>query len=145
MEYVPDAEIIERNMATFLVHADRLEGVYGNEDVDSMIFRYRTSVNSGSGLRDALSTAIEGSEWEETSTSDGSMEFRRSVRRSFEVVRVVFVEPAQTVFVAYVQADGSWKDDTFEDTGEGKWAEKNIWPRFGAVVEKERGLEKGGG
>jgi hypothetical protein len=122
----------------FLVRADQVEGIYGNEDVDSMIFKYRTSVESESELRDALSEAIEGSEWRETSAGDKFLEYRRTVRRSFEVVRIDLMEPSRTVVVAYVQADGSRSDAAFEDTGESRWAARNIWPRFHDLVEKEQ-------
>jgi hypothetical protein len=138
MEFVPDTEMIKRTLDMFLVRADQVEGIYGNEDVDSMIFKYRTSVQSESELRGALSIAIEGSEWRETSAGGEFLEYRRTLRRSFEVVRLSFLEPTRTVVVAYVQADGSRNDVAFEDTGESRWAAKNIWPRFHDLVEKEQ-------
>jgi hypothetical protein len=87
-----------------------------------------------------LEEGLEGPRWTEFERRGAMREYRRSYRQgecdaerpdmatfsSFEVALVFFDPKSRTVVMAYVQADGKTKDMKFEDTDEGKWAEKAI-------------------
>jgi hypothetical protein len=49
---------------------------------------------------------------------------------SAEALRIVLVSGTNRVVVAYVQADSLEDDVSFEDTDEGRWAARVIWPKF---------------
>jgi len=55
---------------------------------------------------------------------------------SLEVARLSFNPTNRRVVVAYVQADSMKDVARLEDTGEGKWAEKAIWPKFSEIRKK---------
>lgn len=129
-------------MEPFLIEAGEINGEYRNLDVDSLVFTYRTAVQTESEFCGALSSALLGSKWERSIEVTDSIEFRRSVKKgdalfaSYELVRIGFCPADRTVVVAYVQADSPSDDLQFEDTGESKWAEQVIWPRFNALRNK---------
>lgn len=150
MEQVPSSEAIRGWMGRFLVSPDQVQGVYRNLDVDSLVFTYTSAAEGESAFWSTLEQNLHGSRWNESDRQGTLREYRRSYRKnehdverpdmaifsSFEVVRIVFDSKSRRAVVAYVQADGSSNDTKFEETGEGKWADKAIWPRFRDLVSK---------
>ncbi|MFN7138945.1 MAG: hypothetical protein ACK4UN_06380 [Limisphaerales bacterium] len=148
MDQVPSSESIRKRMGRFLVNPDDIQGVYRNLDVDSLVFTYSSKVEGEAAFWSGLEERLKDSRWTEADRLGAVREYRRSYRKgevnaerpdmaifsSFEVARVAFNTESRTAVVAYVQADGSSKDTKFEDTGESKWAEKAIWPRFRDLI-----------
>lgn len=137
-------------MGEFLIESGQITGVYQNLDVDSLIFTYSTAVKTKAEFEKALSSALQDSNWQRSTTDIAFVEFRRSFRKgeksedrpdmaifsSFEVTRLAFAPERGVVVVAYVQADSSGDVSHFEDTGNGKWAKKVIWPKFNELRKK---------
>ena len=148
MEHVPSGEVIRGWIQRFLVSPYQIQGVYRNMDIDSLVFTYTTKLDGEAAFWSGLQEGLQGSRWAEAELRGPVREYRRTYRKgegdaerpdmsiftSFEVARVFFEPKSRTVVVGYVQADGSSKDTKFEDTGECKWAEKAIWPRFRDLV-----------
>lgn len=151
METVPKPEIIKKWMGDFLIEPDQITGVYRNIDVDSLVFTYKTGVRTRPDFENALSSALQNSKWRQSTNVTEYMEFRRSFQKgetsedrpdmaifsSFEVARLAFAPDSRTVVVAYVQADASEKVTCFESTGEGKWADRVIWPKFNELRKRQ--------
>jgi hypothetical protein len=146
MEQVPSADLIEQWLGPFLVEADQIKGIYRNLDVDSVVFTYRTALATEQAFAEGLTRNLAASRWQRQTHTTAFIEYRRRFAKgetspgrpdmpifaSREVIRLSFNSADRTVVVAYVQADASQDSDSFEDTGEGTWAEKAIWPKFDA-------------
>jgi len=144
MEETPTPEVIEKWMGDFLIEPDQITGVYRNLDVDSLVFTYKTESTTAPAFEDALSSALQNSKWRRSQNVTDCIEFRRSFQKgersddrpdmamfsSFEVAKLALAPDNTTVVVAYVQADGSGDETCFENTGEAKWADQVIWPKF---------------
>ena len=144
MEQVPSTELIKNWVGAFLVDAENIKGVYRNLDVDSLVFTYHTSAQTEEDFCSALALSLEKSKWQRTSNSIDFIEFRRFFKKgeisperpdmemfaSYEMIRLNYNKSNKMVVVAYVQADTSDDVTLFEHTGEGKWAERVIWPKF---------------
>ena len=150
MEEVPSPELIKKWMGPFLIESDQIKGVYRNLDVDSMVFTYRTSVTTEERFLVSLASSLAGSTWQRETNAMAFIEFRRGFSKgetapdrpdmtmfaSLEVARLSFNPTNHTVVVAYVQSDSVKNIDRFEDTSEGKWAERTIWPKFNELRGK---------
>jgi hypothetical protein len=150
MEEIPSPELIKKWMGPFLIEADQIKGVYRNLDVDSLIFTYGTAVQTEGEFRNALSSALVNSRWQRSTSATDFIEFRRTFAKgdtsedrpdmamfaSFELARLSFNPAERKVVVAYVQADTSKSVTRFEDTSEGEWAERVIWPKFNELRKK---------
>lgn len=150
MDSVPDEKVIREWVGPFLVEADQIKGVYRNLDVDSLVLTYHTAAKTEKDFSDALSSALKNTRWKKAEDVTDLIEFRRSFKKgeqsaerpdmamfaSFEVVRLGFDPRGGTVVVAYVQADESSNVSRFEDTSEGRWAEKAIWPKFNELRKR---------
>lgn len=150
MEEVPSPELIKKWMGPFLIEADQVKGIYRNLDVDSLVFTYRTAVQTEGEFRNALSSALVNSTWKRSTSATDFIEFRRMFEKgdtsedrpdmamfaSFELARLSFNPADRKVVVAYVQADTFKRVTRFEDTSEGEWAERVIWPKFNELIKK---------
>ena len=138
-EAVPSAEQIRKWAAPFLVNEHTMKGVYRSLDVDSLVFTYRTSVETETAFWLALSNKLSQAGWTESNVTVNFREFqrirpRRGALSSTEAARVAFTG-SHTIVVAYVQADSSKKIPVFHETGESKWADKVIWPKFEELIK----------
>ena len=143
-ETVPSPELIRKWLGAFLIEADQVQGIYRNLDVDSLVFTYRTTLQTDADFRNALREALADSKWEQNTNAEGYVEFGRTFRRgetsqerpdmaaffSCEVVRLSFDPETGTVVVAYVQADTTKDVECFEQTSAGRWAASVVWPKF---------------
>lgn len=144
MEQVPSTDLIKKWMGSFLIEADQIKGVYRNLDIDSVVFTYRTGATTEQDFAESLVDNLADSKWQRQTEVTDFIEFRRvfakgdttaerpdmAIFTSLELVRLSFNPTNRTVTVAYVQADTSKNVSRFEETGEGKWAERTIWPKF---------------
>ena len=144
--YVPDAEEVRRFHSAFLIEETGIRGVYGNMDVDSVVFTYQTDAADEATFWGRLHQQVEAKGWRLVDEQDSSRRYERIIRRtgrqvyhSAEETRIAYEAPPEPVVVAYVQADTSTLPVTFADTDEGKWANGAIWPKFQELVDgKER-------
>lgn len=163
MDYVPSVQIIQSRLPEFIQETITIEGLYGNRDVDSLIFRF--SIPSGK----AFSTESTMLKIEQTALSKRwkviekkpmyqgqyaiyttlySIRFGRFGQRgrfySSEEVRVVAI-PEQAklsrvnpkIYVAWIQTDSTSKVDRIEDNVEWRWAVKEFWPKFESYILTE--------
>ena len=142
MERIPTADEIRRSSAVqpFLVEYEELTGVYQNLDVDSLVFRYRTS-SRPDAFWTALSRAAVQSGWDERlhSRTPGQRAFDRLKPKgglgfsSAEEVRVGV--RGNLVVVGYVQSDQNGERPVpVERANEGQWAQSRLWPRFASEL-----------
>jgi len=139
--YVPSAEKLrdpEIQSAAFIVEARHIRGIYGNTDVDSVIYMYDTAATPATEFWSTLGEKAANDDWTLREEED---QFRKYVRvkpktgqqrfHSVEEVRVAFLPESNTVIVAWVQADPVTLPTDFPTDGpEGKFANEKIWPRF---------------
>ena len=139
MEYVPNADDIRTRvqLAPFVGSATDVRGIYGNADVDCVVFSYAAKGDTvGTMTRDAMRAG-----WTRVSNArPAGMRFFRvthahpptgpcgegGARDGTEEVRVA--HDRDRVTVAYVQVDHLHRPECRR--GEDKYAEAMLWPRF---------------
>ncbi|MBI5757270.1 MAG: hypothetical protein HZA46_01985 [Planctomycetales bacterium] len=124
----------------FIVDDKGLVGDYVNFDIDSLVFHYETAVTPVNEVWSRINARIADTGWTEKG-SDSS--YRRYVRvtpmegqrkyGSSEEVRVAIRKASSMIVVGYVQADS---ERAIEDTQEGEFAERVVWPLFDSLVAK---------
>ena len=144
MDYVPTPEQVKSTLPEFFIDESQIEGLYGNMDIDSMIFRYTYKVSTQASAEAILSTIAENAQkkgWKLSKKQPTRLIFNRFGPRgkffSSEEVRVEIVQKKLRVYVAWVQADSRKPVLRFEDTGESKFANRVIWPKLKAYVAQE--------
>jgi hypothetical protein len=151
---VPDAEEVRRFHSAFLVEETGIRGVYGNMDVDSVVFTYQTNAADETTFWDKLHEQVEARDWRLVDDQDSFRRYERIIPRtgqqgyhSAEEARIAYKAPPEPVVVAWVEADTSTLPDTFADTDEAQWANGAIWPKFQELVDgkkREGSLGRGG-
>ena len=143
--YVPSAKVLldpNNPTAAFIVDEQTIIGIYGNIDVDSVIYAYTTSLDE-EDFWQAIDTNVSDSQW---THSERHEDFRRYVRyypktkrrafHSIEEARVGYQKETKRIVVAWVQTDHFLEPDGFPRDGpEGGFAETTIWPRFEKEIE----------
>jgi hypothetical protein len=138
MEYIPRADDLRRNHSTFMIAESNLRGVYGNVDVESVIFTYTSAAQDSDEFWDAIHENAESAGWKLTYEEPDLRRYERIIPRtgyqvlhSAEETRIAYNSTTKVVTVAWVQAYPSTLPDRFSDTGEeATWAEEAIWPQF---------------
>lgn len=153
MEYVPGPTVGSSSLPEFVVKAEQETGIYGNQDVDSLIFTYVTQVKSVEELKEGIAKKIRSYQWKLTKQQGDLLEYRRYFAKgkggaehpdmlafaSLEIIRLAFNPRTQKVVVAYVQMDSSDDNESaFEQTDEAEWAwaEEVLWPKFNALLSE---------
>jgi hypothetical protein len=137
-EYVPSADELQHReaLAPFLVKPSNVEGIYGNRDVDSVVFRYTTAegedafwqrVEQQSKVRAWIVVAPEGEarRFERAIPPD-----RKGLFWSVEEVRVRYLRANRAVVVGWVQADERHAVTRLAECSESRFAESAIWPHL---------------
>lgn len=148
--YVPSAEKLrnpKNPSAAFLVNERDIRGIYGNSDVDAVIYAYDSSVAGEGEFWSTLAQATSRANWQ---LREERSDYRRYVRikprtgqqrfHSVEEARVAFNPESQEVFVAWVQSDLETLPSDFpsvDDSSEGSFAQRVVWPRFEKAVAGE--------
>lgn len=138
MDYVPSAEMLRSPCSpssAFHVEAAEFQGIYGNSDVDSVIYAYRT--RDPEAFWDKLGRQAEDNGWEHVEMHEDYRRYARIVPRleqqvfhSVEEVRVAMLEDSRVV-VAWGQSDQKNLPKRFSRSGpEGNFAEEVLWPKF---------------
>lgn len=145
MEYVPTANVIREQLPELLVTGAEIEGVYGNYDVDCVLFAYdlpRDATYSVGQLLLELKDEASLRSWSVVHAGTEELRLRRSQRAgilfSLEDTRVTIVGEQPTVCVAWIQMDTFLRANDPDRTDEGKWAAKHFWPRYERLVEEAR-------
>lgn len=145
MEYVPTADVIRQELPEFILTPAEVEGVYGNYDVDCLLFTYELPKNAtysaGEFLHELEQKALLHS-WNVVEAGTEALRLRRSrpagILFSLEDTRVTVVGDQPTVWVAWVQMDTSLRVSDPDGTDEGTWAARHFWPRYERLVEEAR-------
>jgi hypothetical protein len=126
----------------FVAKGVKIQGVYQNLDVDSVVFQYAPAADSEAEFWRQVRERSVAAGWvedNETPSVRAVRVFQRSTRRreqeqssSSEETRVAWTR--DRVIVGYVQADHMGEPKPVREASEGKFAEKTIWPRFKALL-----------
>lgn len=143
MDYVPTSEQIKNTLPEFIIFKDaKVEGLYGNMDVDSMIFRCSfkmKSYKSADNILNNLLAKAQKTDWKLTEKQATTMRlnrFRPTGRfYSAEEVRIIIIPEQSTIYIAWVQADSRKPVSRFEDTHEWNFAERVIWPKLDSYIK----------
>ncbi|HWQ95534.1 MAG TPA: hypothetical protein VN418_08610 [Gammaproteobacteria bacterium] len=135
MDYVPGSKMIEEYFNEFLSEASDVAGVYGNHDVDSIIFSYDSSKNN---ILDAIEQSATKKNWNPKNRTNNELELYRQYPPregslgfwSYELVRVSRATGTKKVCVGWLQIDESSEVKKPDNTGEGKWAALHFWPKY---------------
>ena len=143
MEYVPNAEDLRQRFGAFVVDETDLKGVYGNTDVDSVIFTYSTSFHTESHFWSKLGAKAEANNWRRVENVDRVRRYERFTAGGdkerpygIEETRIAYDPRRRRVVVASVQADQPDSRSRFPDSGpEATFAQRVVWPRFEDLLE----------
>jgi hypothetical protein len=136
MDYVPTAGLIKQHggVQPFLQGAQDVQGVYGNHDVDSLVFTYRTQIAAPAEFWQRVDEAGEQAGWTPLTETGDVRRYERAyatrLLSSAEAARVALDPKSGVVAVGWLQWDGVAPDASFTDTRGAAWAEEVIWPKF---------------
>ena len=140
MDYVPTPpQLRESNWySEFIIDETNLQGIYGNQDVDSVIFTYATNIADETSFWTLLDKIARDHHWKALPVEDNVRRYERIIPRteniryhSAEEVRIACRSETMTITVAWVQADELKLPEHFPKTGpEGSFAREVIWPKF---------------
>jgi len=136
MTYVPTpANISQHTRVTpFQVKPTAIKGIYGNHDIDSLVFRYTTGAVNQATLTTAIDTKAIAAGWTRLPNKAGSTCYQR-IRRGqtywgAEEVRVQFDPKTKRVTVGWAQGDSFKQVASFSETSESDWADSEVWPKM---------------
>ena len=140
MQYKPDAARVKQQPETapFLVKASSVEGIYGNQDIDCLVFRYTTGADDPDEFWNLLDEQLKHTEWRVLPPEGDVRRFERITPKrgmgfcGSEEVRVYFNEQKNRVTVAWVQGDSFDDVTSFSETDEAEWAKAEAWPKMDA-------------
>jgi hypothetical protein len=129
----------------FLVEAKDLRGIYGNHDVDCAVYEYFSAFPEDRFWM-SVDTQAQNAGWLRIRDLDDVRRYQRicaatgqQLLHSAEEVRVSFNRTTQRVVVAWAQADLSRarkSPESFpEDTGEGRFVRRVVWPKFDESIK----------
>ena len=138
MTYVPTAAQVNQHTAVnpFQVQPTATEGVYGNYDIDALVFRYTTGATDKTTFTTTLDQQAKAAGWTRMPDKAGSTCYERITpkgNRMFcgaEEVRVQFDLESKRVDVGWVQGDSFEDVASFSETHESDWAESDVWPKL---------------
>lgn len=117
-------------MSTFLVAPTKIEGVYGNRDVDALVFRYATHVSEEATLENMLDHQASAAGWTRLPDSNGLTCYERVTPKGERTFFIrVRLNADNNVTVGWVQGD-SLNEVAFNEMSEAAWAETEIWPQL---------------
>ena len=113
-----------------------VEGVYGNDDIDALVFRYTTGAPNEVAFKTQLDKQAAAAGWTSLPNAQGAFRFERITPKGNQVfcgaeeVRVKLNPASQRVGVGWVQGDSIEDVASFSDTHESDWAKSNVWPKM---------------
>ncbi len=152
MNYVPTVQQINRILPEFVIDDILVEGLYGNQDIDALIFRY-TIGGSSKSIDNVLSEIFQkagNNGWKLIEKKQAFARFERFGQKdqfqffSSEIVKIAIIAGTSTIYVAWLQADSDKRVGRIEDTGEWDWAKQVLWPKFEAYINQDtQGIKEG--
>lgn len=146
MEDVPSEEAIRKWGSTrpFIIDPVSIMGIYRNMDQDAIVFRYITDLNENIFL-ERLQSGLHGTKWRRMADRSTIQTYERFFSKndtsadrpdmanffSIEHLKIAYSAADHMVTIGCIQADFSEEPANFAATDAAKWAEREIWPRFG--------------
>ena len=151
MERIPaDTQIREwPALQPFVLHPNAITGVYRNFDVDAVVFHYTSKITDEAAFWRQLRQQAQEAGWlpaegpEAGNSSRAYEAFQRLKPKgewmfaSAEELRVAFLR--DRVVVAYVQSDQRGEPKPVSQAAEGRFANRQIWPRFLKLLSSTAG------
>lgn len=142
MDRIPSASEIREWPALdpFVLQPAAVTGVYQNIDIDSVVFHYTTNLTTEDEFWRILQQQAASAGWQRVDRVASTRQLRKyqTFQRlrprgelgfsSAEELRVAY-SPARVV-VAYVQSDQNGDPKPVSQASEGRFADREIWPRF---------------
>jgi hypothetical protein len=128
----------------FLVEAVHITGVYENDDIDSILFHYRSTASGGQAFWHQVDERATAEGW--VGAPEGQLGHKTYYRlrprgqamvSSAEEVRVLYT-PSRVV-VGWIQSDQPGEPRPVAESSEGRFAERVLWPKFEALVGEDAG------
>ncbi len=155
MERVPSADEIQKWSALqpFVIQPSSITGVYQNIDTDSVVFHYSTRLTDPTAFWRELHNQARSSGWvhlaaaAETNSSREYETFQRLAPRgelwfsSAEELRVAYRR--DRIVVGYVQSDQQGDPKPVSQASEGRFANRELWPRFMALLSQTTAADNG--
>ena len=143
-DYVPTSEkllSIYNPTACFIVNAQDVRGIYGNMDVDCVLYEYTTSVDPKEFWNRLHQSATEVG-WKLAEQNNNQRRYfiiipatGKAVEHDAEEVRVAFLESSNKVLIGWVQADTRVLPIDFpSESSEAAFADRFLWPRFERII-----------
>ena len=137
-EYVPTTDKLENSTVakTFQVQPSELEGIYGNYDIDALVFSYRTAADDEISFESQLDKQATAAGWTKMPDRDGAFCYQRITPKrgqgfcGAEQARVKFDESTKRVTVGWAQGDTMTDVKSFSQASEADWAESKVWPKL---------------
>ena len=138
MTYVPTpAQVNQHTVVTpFQIQPSATEGIYGNYDVDALVFGYTTGSADTNTFTTTLDQQATAAGWTRLPNKAGATCYERITpkgNRRFcgaEEVRVQIDPESKRVNVGWVQGDTFEDIASFSETRESDWAESEVWPKL---------------
>ncbi len=136
-DYTPSAEDVcsgYNPSSPFMVEPAEIAGLYGNLDVDSLIYSYRTTANDADAFWAQIDQQAAKSGWQLLKDDEGyrQYELMEVLRKGMELkgqVRIAFDEASFEVLVGWVEQ--GYTHTKCPPLGEdGSFAEDVVWPKF---------------
>jgi hypothetical protein len=133
----------------FVLDPSSMTGVYRNIDVDAVVFHYESKITDEAQFWRQLRQQAHEAGWllaKRPEAGDGSRAYQAFQRlkqkgelmfASAEELRVAFLR--DRVVVAYVQSDQSGEPKPVSQAAEGRFANRQIWPRFLKLLSSTAG------
>ena len=145
MTDVPDEREIRRyqRLKPFILEDETVTGIYRNHDVDSLVFTYRTRLDSPETFWRGLDNELVDSKWVQLEAKPLLRRYEKVIPRgdemfcSSEEVRVGFCKDQRTVVVTWVQGDTLKDVKSFSEADESRFAEQQVWPIFQKLLSAQ--------
>lgn len=145
MNYIPTVQQINKILPEFIINDILVEGLYGNQDIDALIFKYTIggSLKSIDNVLSEIFHKAGNNGWKIIERNQEFSRLERFVQKdkfqffSSEIIKIAIIAETSTIYVAWLQVDSDEKVGCIEDTGEWNWAKQALWPRFEAYINQE--------
>ena len=132
-DYIPTQEKILNHYPSYLIDANEIIGLYGNNDVDAIVFSYKTNTKD---FLKIINDKLTNEHWvqEKNDASELTMvrynepTVRYSTLNSLEVVKMSLIN--NLVCIGYVQLDTEDNVKASSGTVESIWDNNQFWPKY---------------
>ena len=133
VDYIPIQETVINHYSSLLNGASEITGIYGNHDVDSILFSYKTNSKDFFNI---ITSMLSDERWMQEKKEKNEVimvrynepEFTYADFNSLEIVKIYNID--NLVCVGYIQLDSKNKIDISSETAETAWVKKHFWPKY---------------